>query len=185
MPIVVVKGSQSPGKKKKPSEDEEAVYLQGMDEVLHMKVYKISQPHFFTGVVTTTLIGGDIFHKDEEDNTDLPLRAAPNPDDEKKPGIPTTLQKIRAHKYTTQKQDPKEQKEFMQRVVEDGDKRKKIAAGSSFSDYFTATVPAEETLTWVVKYVSTNDHNLVDEFIRLDERIQQFESRLECALYYD
>jgi hypothetical protein len=183
MPIVVVQGSESPGKRKKQaskSEEDEPEYLRGMDDVLHLRVYKVSQPHFFTGAVTTTLIGGDLFYKEEElEDKEHELRLIEEAKEENEvnsPKKPTLLQQIRAHKYFHRKHK-KDTKEFFQMIRQDGERCKKVKAGSSFYAMITQPMNNEETLTWVIHYVVNNDFNLLENFIALDERIQRFESK--------
>lgn len=181
MPIVVQKGSGKVQKKRR-SEEDEPFHLRGMDDVLHLKVFKVSQPHFFTGAVTTTLIGGDLFYKEqeeEEDAVDLRRRKAPNTsreDDGRRNEAPTVLQEIRAHKYRSRKRDAEGPRHFVRNVHTDGEKRKRIQAGASFHEHLEPSATPEECLAWAIKYVATNDHNLVEQFLRLDERIQRFES---------
>lgn len=182
MPIIVLKGSGKVQKKKR-SEEDEPFHLRGMDDVLHLKVYKVSQPHFFTGAVTTSLIGGDIFYKEEDEEEDALelqrrkiLAVSKDDDQSKKVVLPSVLQEIRAHKYRNRKKDAEETREFVKNIRSDGEKRKCIQAGTSFHVYLEPSSTPDECLAWVIKYVSTNDHNLVEQFLRLDERIQRFES---------
>lgn len=235
MPIVIVKESDSQRNKKKGHSkvsDLDAQYEKTaaaglMEDVLNLKIFRVSEPNFFTGTTTTTLVGGELFYSHEEneqakvinaaatrlgivtigmpvmdnhlappstDNSSAPNSPSQLKDPNKQMSIPPSaaalsdgkptkapslLQNFRALRYKSKKRHVgQEGEKLVHNILQEHTRTRFIKAGQSLSHHMTKKT-TEETLHWVISHVTSKQDDVASLFLKLDEKIMIFESKLQ------
>ncbi|RYH25998.1 hypothetical protein EON65_15050 [archaeon] len=201
MPIVVIKGNEHNVKKKlqqvathgyqiewqlnsQEDSDEESDETRkrnkekvlhdafDMEDVVNLKVYRVSKPHFVDGSVKTNLVG-DAYYTGESDQGNVITNESQsnNRINEEKA---TLLQKIRAFRSQHSVRSKSEAKSFLAGIKDDEMRCKMIKAGQPLGRH--VKVPMfDEALVWAIKYVNTNEYALVAVFLELAAKIKSYD----------
>jgi hypothetical protein len=204
MPIVVIRGETDHNAKKKieqvtangyqsqlssPSRDsdddddddddgklkKQQMMALDMDDVLNLKVYKVSKPHFIDGSVKTSLVGGDVYFIEE--STAMMIQTKDNSTtkpSEPSEAKPTLLQKFRAYRDGHPLRSGHPNKGFMGIIRTDELRRKTVKAGQSLIDHVQRP-SSEETVAWAIRYVNANEEDMTSSFLRLIQKIKEYE----------
>eukprot|EP01031_Cornospumella_fuschlensis_P034238 gene34238-41444_t len=144
-----------------------------MEDVVNLKVYRVSKPHFVDGSVKTSLVG-DVYYTGEGEQGNQVITNETEKTQQVNKEKATLLQKIRAFRSQHSVKSKSEGKSFLAGIKEDEKRCKMIKAGQSLGKH-VKTPTSDEALNWAIKYVNTNEHALVAVFLELAANMKSFD----------
>jgi hypothetical protein len=150
-----------------------------MDDVINLKVYRVSKPHFIDGTVKTTLVGGDVYYNQDEMSEEVQNNLHENKTLKEREQLqkPSLLQKFRAFRSQHPLRPKDMQDGFVPSIQADGNRCKYVMAGQILSNHVKGP-NSEESLLWAINFVCTNEHTLTTAFLDLAHKLKAYEAHL-------